>query len=122
MSPRPAARSALLLTLLPAALLSACTPERPVSVPEIEAFLGVTLPPGHRDLRSADEAGIDRLMRLTFDAPEADVRAVFTEAIEAARKRADEVLQGESDGLEIGIERNDQAPGAPTQLYCAWST
>lgn len=75
MSPRPAARSALLLTLLPAALLSACTPERPVSVPEIEAFLGVTLPPGHRDLRSADEAGIDRLMRLTFDAPEAEATA-----------------------------------------------
>lgn len=50
-------------------------PERPVSVPEIEAFLGVTLPPGHCDLRSADEAGIDRLMRLTFDAPEAEATA-----------------------------------------------
>ncbi|MGF3023116.1 hypothetical protein ACQVP2_09840 [Methylobacterium aquaticum] len=65
----------MLLTLLSAALLPACTPERPVSVPEIEAFLGVTLPPGHRDLRSADEAGIDRLMRLTFDAPEAEATA-----------------------------------------------
>ncbi len=76
MSARPAAaRSALLLTLLPAALLPACTPGQPVSVPEIEAFIGVTLPPGHRDLRSADEAGIDRLVRLTFEAPEAEAAA-----------------------------------------------
>ncbi|WP_091754911.1 hypothetical protein [Methylobacterium sp. ap11] len=66
----------MLLTLLPAALLPACTPGQPVSVTEIEAFIGVTLPPGHRDLRSAHEAGIDRLVRFTFEAPEAEAAAV----------------------------------------------
>ncbi len=76
MSARPAAaRSALRLALLLVALLAACTPGRPVPVAEIEAFIGVPLPPGHRGLRSADEAGIDRLMRLTFDAPEAEAAA-----------------------------------------------
>ncbi len=75
-SARPAAaRSALRLALLLVALLAACTPGRPVPVAEIEAFIGVPLPPGHRGLRSADEAGIDRLMRLTFDAPEAEAAA-----------------------------------------------
>ena len=33
------------------------------------------LPPGYRDLHAADEAGIDRLMRLRFDAPEAEAAA-----------------------------------------------
>jgi len=57
-----------------------------------------------------------------FDAPEEDVAKVFADDLKAARQRVKEVLQGEGDGLEIGIERNTQAPGAPTQLYCAWST
>lgn len=57
-----------------------------------------------------------------FDAPEADVKRVFADELAAARQRVKDVLQGEGDGLEIGIERNDQTPGAPTQLYCSWST
>ena len=57
-----------------------------------------------------------------FEAPEAEVKKVFADDLKAARARVKDVLQGESDGLEIGIERNDQTPGAPTQLYCAWST
>lgn len=57
-----------------------------------------------------------------FDAPEADVSKVFAADLEVARQRVKDVLQNESDGLSIGIERNDQAPGAPTQLYCSWST
>lgn len=57
-----------------------------------------------------------------FDAPEEEVKRLFAGALETARKRVSEVLENESDGLEIGVERNDQAPGAATQLYCAWST
>lgn len=60
--------------LLAALVLAACTPSPP-TVAEIEAFLGAPLPPGQRDLRAADEAGIDRLMRLRFDAPEAEAAA-----------------------------------------------
>ncbi|WP_232630596.1 hypothetical protein [Methylobacterium sp. Leaf118] len=72
--------------------LAACTPAAP-TIAEIETFLGVTLPPGHRDLRAADEAGIDRLMRLRFDAPEAEATSF------AARL----VPGGLTPGLEPGL-------------------
>jgi hypothetical protein len=72
---------------------AACAPERPVALPEIEAFLGVALPPGHRDLRATDEAGIDRLMRLRFDAPEAEAAAF------AARLVPEGLVPGEDAGI-----------------------
>ena len=73
----PAALFGILLAIGP----GACAPERPLTVPEIEAFLGVALPPGHRDLHAVNEAGIDRLMRLGFDAPAAEVDAVATRLV-----------------------------------------
>lgn len=75
--------------------LAACAPQRPVTVPQIEAFLGVALPPGHRDLRAADEKGIDRLMRLRFDAPEEEAVAF------AERLVPEGLVPGEDAGIMV---------------------
>lgn len=82
-------------TLALALLLAACAPERPVTVSEIEAFLGVPLPPGYQDLHAADEAGIDRLMRLRFDAPEAEAAAF------AARLVPEGLIPGADAGIPL---------------------
>lgn len=87
----PAALLGILLALGP----GACAPDRPPTVPEIEAFLGVALPPGHRDLRAVNEVGIDRLMRLGFDAPAAEADAF------AARLVPDGLAPGLDPGLLI---------------------
>jgi hypothetical protein len=63
---------AILLPALLAGCEAAGTTRSP-TVAEVEAFVGASLPPGIRDLHAAEEAGIDRLMRLRFDAPAGEV-------------------------------------------------
>lgn len=72
-----------------------CSSPQPIPVPEIEAFLGVPLPRGHHDLRAADEAGIDRLMRLRLDAPEVEADAF------AARLVPEGLTAGRDPGIGL---------------------
>ncbi len=69
-------RRALLVTLAAGPALAACSLPPTTMTPEaVEAFLEAPLPPGRRDLRVHTEAGIDRLVLLRLDAPEAEVDA-----------------------------------------------
>ncbi|KMO36379.1 hypothetical protein VQ02_15580 [Methylobacterium variabile] len=85
----------LAVALLAAGLLAAHDPASPATTAEIEAFLGTALPPGRSDLRAADEQGIDRLMRLRLDAPEAEAEAF------AARLVPGGLARGVDPGLVV---------------------
>ncbi|CAO4152011.1 hypothetical protein [Methylorubrum aminovorans] len=66
----------LLAPLAALSALAACTPAPTTMTPEaVEAFLETPLPPGRRDMRTYTEAGIDRLVLLRLDAPEAEADA-----------------------------------------------
>ncbi len=66
-------RRALLAAVL---ALAACTPTPTLMTAEaVAAFLETSLPPGRRDMRVYTEAGIDRLVLLRLDAPEAEADA-----------------------------------------------
>ncbi|MEH3143807.1 MAG: hypothetical protein PGN34_00240 [Methylobacterium frigidaeris] len=87
-------RTPLVTATLAALWLAACGPDA-VSIPEVEAFLAAPLPPGHRDLWMASETGIDRLVRLRFDAPEAEADAF------ARRLVPEGLAAGEDPGLGL---------------------
>lgn len=69
-------RRALLVALTAGPALAACSFPPTTMTPEaVEAFLETPLPPGRRDMRTYTEAGIDRLVLLRLDAPEAEADA-----------------------------------------------
>ncbi|KQQ14610.1 hypothetical protein ASF53_08220 [Methylobacterium sp. Leaf123] len=69
-------RRALLVALAAGPALAACSfPPTTMTPAAVEAFLETPLPPGRRDLRTYTEAGIDRLVLLRLDAPEAEAAA-----------------------------------------------
>lgn len=51
---------------------------------DIEDFIGVALPEGAENLRMAEEAGIDRMVRLRFDAPTAAAEQFAAAVVPAA--------------------------------------
>lgn len=90
------------LVALPA--LAACTPAPTTMSPEaIEAFLETPLPPGRRDLRVHTEAGIDRLVLLRLDAPEAEADAFAARLL--------------PKGLEAGV---DPGLGSLASAFDGW--
>ncbi|AMB43835.1 hypothetical protein [Methylobacterium sp. AMS5] len=84
-------RRAFLVALATGPILAACSFPPTTMTPEaVEAFLATPLPPGRRDLRTYTEAGIDRLVLLRLDAPEAEADAFAARLI--------------PDGLEAGVD------------------
>ena len=87
-------RRALLVALVAGPLLAACSFPPTTMTPEaVEAFLETPLPASRRDLRTYTEAGIDRLVLLRLDAPEAEADAF------AARLVPDGLEAGSDPGL-----------------------
>ena len=79
--------------------------DAPPSRPEIEAFIETTLPPNLVDLHVADESGIDRLMRLRFDAPNEEAGGFAARLL--------------PDGLEAGVDPGLRAMGSDLDWWIA---